>query len=215
MGYATTDLDTPDKILYILKREFGKHEKSARHLHQFKQETTEKESRFAGRIRRYVKNMAISEYEFDYYCIEFLKIASILQIQSCLYQHNPRTFSWAIRIAVEAENDRPAKSKNKETPLNNINESSAPVVKDNSKITNSIKELCAHIQQLTQQQQHQHKDRNQGSHREKLPNTGIVGVDGRIGYGVRGACFVCHQTGHSYVKCFKASPQDRHTILEL
>ena len=62
MGYATTDLDTPDKIFNILKRDFGKREKSARHLHQLKQETTEKVSIFAGHIRRYVKNMAVSKY---------------------------------------------------------------------------------------------------------------------------------------------------------
>ena len=112
---------------------------------------------FAGRIRRYVKNMAVSKYKFDYYCIEFLKIASLPHIQSRLDQRNPRTFSGAIRIAVEAENDRPAKSKIKETPVNSIHESSAPVGKKHSETTNAIKELCAQqlcvIQHLTQQHQ--------------------------------------------------------------
>ena len=48
MGYADKEVNTTGKILKILKNEFKKREKSARNLHQLKQDSTEKISIFAG-----------------------------------------------------------------------------------------------------------------------------------------------------------------------
>jgi hypothetical protein len=107
MGYADKEVNTTGKILKILKNEFKKREKSARNLHQFKQDSTEKISIFAGRIRRYVRGLGVRTKIFNKTCIEFMKIGALRQIQGRLYQRNPKSFARAIRIAIEAEEEKP------------------------------------------------------------------------------------------------------------
>jgi hypothetical protein len=88
--YAVADMNTPHKIFNILNSEFKKREKSARGLHQLKPDNNEKVSIFAGRIRRYVRGLG-----------------SIPPIQNRLHQRNPKTFSKAMKLAIEVEAKKP------------------------------------------------------------------------------------------------------------
>jgi len=109
MGYAEKELNSTGKIYKILKNEFKRREKSAKSLHLLKQEQTEKVSIFAGRIRKYVRGIGVKDHKFDHNYIEFMKVGVLPQIQSHFYQRNPRTFARAIRIAIEAEEEKPLK----------------------------------------------------------------------------------------------------------
>ncbi len=74
-----------------------------------KQDSTEKLNIFAGRIRRYVRGLCVRTKNFVKTCIEFMKIVALPQIQGRLYQRNPKSFARAIRIAIEAEAEKPLK----------------------------------------------------------------------------------------------------------
>ena len=74
-----------------------------------KQDSTEKISIFAGRIRRYVRGLGVRTKIFNKTCIEFMNIGALRQIQGRLYQRNPKSFARAIRIANEAEEEKPLK----------------------------------------------------------------------------------------------------------
>jgi Ni,Fe-hydrogenase maturation factor len=63
MGYAEKELNSTGKIYKILKNEFKRREKSAKSLHQLKQEQTEKVSIFAGRIRKYVRGIGVKDHK--------------------------------------------------------------------------------------------------------------------------------------------------------
>jgi hypothetical protein len=84
MVYSEQEVNSAKRIFKILKCEFKKREKSARNLHQLKQDTNEKVSVFAGRIRRYVRGLGDKGHNFDRNCIEFMKIGALPQIQSRL-----------------------------------------------------------------------------------------------------------------------------------
>ncbi len=96
MGYADQEVNTTRKIIKILKNKFKKREKSARNLHQLKQEANEKISIFGGRIRRYVRGLGVRTRRFDQTCIEFTKIGALPQIQGRLFQRNTKSFARAI-----------------------------------------------------------------------------------------------------------------------
>jgi hypothetical protein len=76
-----------------------------------KQDSTEKISIFAGRIRRYARGLGVRTKNFDKTCIEFMKIGALPQIQGRLYQRNAKSFARAIKISIEAEADKPNKIK--------------------------------------------------------------------------------------------------------
>jgi predicted RNA-binding protein Jag len=97
IGHAGKQLNATGKIYKILKNKFKRREKSAKNLHQLKQEQTEKVSIFAGRIRKYVRGKGVTDLKFDHNCIEFMKVGTLPRIQSQLYLRNPRTFARAIR----------------------------------------------------------------------------------------------------------------------
>jgi hypothetical protein len=84
-----------------------------------KQEANEKISLFAGRIRRYVRGLGVRTRRFDQTSIEFMEIGALPQIQGRLYQRNPKSFARAIKIAIEAEADKPNKIKSKN--INTVN----------------------------------------------------------------------------------------------
>jgi hypothetical protein len=199
MGYSDRDMNTTQKIFKILKQEFKKCEKSARSLHQLKQEANEKVSIFAGRIRLYVKEFGVKRHKFDRNCIEFMKIGALPQIQSRLYQRNPRTFARAIKKALEAEADKPPKSKPRVEVINNAEKTA----NDTTVIQNSIKELFNAIQTLTKQ--------TEGTTSGK---TVTAFVNKRMGNGDKGACFVCNKKGHRYMQCFKATTQQRQQLTD-
>ena len=157
MGYADKQQNSTGKILKILKNEFKKREKSARNLHQLKQDSTEKISIFAGRIRRYVRGLGVRTKNFDKTCIEFMKIGALLQIQGRLYQRNPKSFPRAIKIAIEAEADKPNKIKPKIENINNVE------IEVNSKeeFQQTMKELNNIIQQLKQKPDFTQRGMNQ------------------------------------------------------
>ncbi len=73
-------------LLKVLKGEFKNKEKSARKLHQMKQDVNEKLSIFVGRIRRYGRGLGVRHSKFEKNCIEFMKIGALAQIQDRLYQ---------------------------------------------------------------------------------------------------------------------------------
>ncbi len=56
MGYSEQEVNFTKRIFKILKCEFQKREKSARNLHQLKQDHNEKVSVFAG---RYVRGLGV------------------------------------------------------------------------------------------------------------------------------------------------------------
>jgi hypothetical protein len=89
-----------------------------------KQDSTEKISIFPGRIRRYVRGLGERTKNFDKTCIELMKIGALPQIQGRLYQRNPKSFARAIKIAIEAEADKPNKiesiNKTKIESINNV-----------------------------------------------------------------------------------------------
>jgi hypothetical protein len=198
MGYADKDMNTTQKIFKVLKQEFKKWEKSARSLHQLKQEANEKVSIFAGRIRRYVRDLGVKGHKFDRNCIEFMKIGALTQIQSRLYQRNPRTFMRAIKIAMEAEADKPVKGKPRIEIVNNTEKTS----NDNSALQNSIKELCNVIQNLAPKAEGTSANRTTS---REYTNT-------RMGNGEKGACFVCNKKGHRYMQCFKATQLEKQKL---
>jgi len=201
MGYADKDMNTTQKIFKVLKQEFKKCEKSARSLHQLKQEANEKVSIFAGRIRRYVRNLGVKGHKIDRNCIEFMKIGALPQIQSRLYQRNPRTFMRAIKIAMEAEADKPVKGKPRIEIVNNTEKTS----NDNSALQNSIKELCYVIQNLA--------PRAEGTSANRTTSREYTNT--RMGNGEKGACFVCNKKGHRYMQCFKATQLEKQKLDEL
>jgi hypothetical protein len=84
----------------------SRREKSARSLYQLKQDTNEKVSVLAGRIRRYVRGLGVKRRNYDRNCVEFMKIGALPHIQSRIFQRNPRSFARAIKVAIEAENRR-------------------------------------------------------------------------------------------------------------
>jgi hypothetical protein len=106
MEYTDEDVNSTKKIYKVLKREFKKREKSARSLHQLKQDTNEKVSVLAGRIRRYVRGLIVKRRNDDRNCVEFINIGALPHTQSGLFQRNPRSFARALKDAIEAENRR-------------------------------------------------------------------------------------------------------------
>ncbi len=79
MGYSEQEVNSTKRIFKILKCEFQKREKSARNLHQLKQDNNEKLSVLAGLIRRYVRGLGVKGHNFDRNCIEFMKISAFPQ----------------------------------------------------------------------------------------------------------------------------------------
>ena len=199
MGYADADMDTPRKLFKILNREFKKREKSARGLHQLKQDSNEKVSIFAGRIRRYVRGLGVSKQRFDHNCVEFLKLGSTPPIQNRLQQRNPKSFAKAIKLAIEAEAEKPMKLKQKVDTINQIDEVSNLGLIG---IQRSIQDLNNVIQQF----------KTGDKTPFKRDNRITIRADGRIGNGVKGACFVCDKKGHRYLQCFRATEQDKQKI---
>ena len=45
---------------------------------------------------------SVTKEDFDRNCIEFMKIGALPQIQSRLFQRNPKSFARAIKTAIEA-----------------------------------------------------------------------------------------------------------------
>jgi len=200
MGYADKEVNTTRKIIKILKNEFKKREKSVRNLHQLKQEVNEKISIFAGRIRRYVRGLGVRTRRFDQTCIEFMKIGALPQIQGRLYQRNPKSFARAIKIAIEAEADKPNKLKSKIENINNVNIE----IESKEEFQQTVKELNNIIQHLKQKPDAPHRGMVQQKNYSTFP----------IGNGVKGACFVCHKIGHRYMHCYNATPQQKQAITE-
>jgi hypothetical protein len=155
---------------------------------------------FAGRIRRYVRGLGVRTKNFDRTCIEFMKIGALPQIQGRLYQRNPKSFARAIKIAIEAEADKPNKIKTKIENINNVK-----IEIDSKEIfQQTIKELNIIIQQLKQKPDFTQRGMNQSTNYSTSP----------IGNGVKGACFVCHKMGHRYMQCYKATHQQKQAITE-
>lgn len=186
MGYAEKELNSIKKIFQILKNKFKKREKSARNLYKLKQEQTEKVSVFAGRIRKYVRGLVVKDHKFDYSCIEFMKIGALPQIQSRLYQRNLKTFAKAIKVAIEAESDKPNKIKPRIESANSVNEKAI-------ELQQSIKELCSTIQLISQK-----ADKTTELEREAEQTSS----NSRIGMKVKGACFIRGKVGHRFMACF-------------
>jgi hypothetical protein len=121
LSYTIEQLNTVDKIFRVLMNEFKKREQCVVNLHQFKQDLNEKVIIFASRIRRYVREMGVNDVKFDRVCIEYLKIGSLSHIQHRLQQKDPHTFERAVKIAIEAETEKAAKSKSKTAePINQL-----------------------------------------------------------------------------------------------
>jgi hypothetical protein len=68
----------------------------------------------------------------------------------------------------------------------------------------TIKELNNIIQQLKQKPDFTQRGMNQSTNYRTSP----------IGNGVKGACFVCHEMGHRYMQCYKATHQQKQAITE-
>jgi hypothetical protein len=159
MGYAEKEVNSTGKILKILKNEFKKREKSARNLHQLRQDSTEKISIFAGRITRYVKGLGVRTKNFDKTCIEFMKIGALPQIQGRLYQRNPKSFARAIKIAIDTEADKSNKIKTKIESINNVEIE----IDSKEEFQQTIKELNNIIQQLKQKPNFTQRGMNQST----------------------------------------------------
>ena len=175
LRYADDQVDTVDKIFRVLNQEFRQHEKFVVNLHQLKQDPNEKVCIFAGKIRRYVRGLGVSEAKFDRVCIDFLKIGALPHIQTRLQQRDPKIFLRAIRIASEAESEKTVKVKPKTETVNHV------AVTDNthiSTISEQLKELCALLTTQAHQPQYQRMT--------QPPKYG------KVGNGVRGVCYHCH-----------------------
>ena len=198
MGYSEQEVNSTKRIFKILKCEFQKREKSARNLHQLKQDNNEKVSVFAGRIRRYVRGLGVKGHNFDRNCIEFMKIGALPQIQSRLFQRNPKSFARAIKTAIEAEAEKPNKQKQKVDTINTITDT----IDESNNLQRTVQELNSVIHQLKKKLDETPQERTFTTHRST------------IGNGVKGACFVCHKQGHRYMQCFKATTQQQQAITD-
>jgi hypothetical protein len=198
MGYSEQEVNFTKRIFRILKCVFQIRERSARNLHQLKQDNNEKVSVFAGRIRRYVRGLSVKGHNFDRNCIEFMKIGALPQIQSRLFQRNPKSFARAIKTAIEAEAEKPYKQKQKVDTINTITDT----IDKSNNIQRTVQELNSVIHQL--------KQKLVGTPQERTFTTNCS----TIGNGVKGACFVCHKLGHRYMQCFKARTQHQQAITD-
>ena len=221
MGYRDSEINTTKKIFKVLKQEFKRKEKCVVNLHQLKQDSNERVSIFAGRIRRYVRGLGVKGHKFDRTCIEYLKVGALAHLQNRLYQRDPRTFTKAIKIAIEAEGEKIGKGKKMVSEnLNNMETKDLDASRMQEVQTN-LKELCNAIMQQTKQLQGMQPNRQQAG-QEMQPTRSYTYNDNKnrqtslqkVGNGVRGACFHCGFQGHRYFNCYKATDKDRQSITE-
>jgi hypothetical protein len=163
IGYSEQEVNSEKRIFKILKCEYKKREKSARNLHQLKQDTNEKVSVFAGRTRRYVRGLGDKGHSFDRNCKEFMKIGALPQIQSRLFQRNPKSFARAIKTANEAEAEKPNKQKQKVETLNTITNT----IDESDNLQQTVQELNSEIHQL--KQKFDESPRNEHSQQIAMP----------------------------------------------
>ena len=107
-----------------------------------KQESEEKISIFAGKIRKYVRGLGVRQEKFDQACIDFLKLGCLPNIKTRLIQLHPRTFQRALKIATEAESENAKVAKNKS--ISNMEITDAPEDQNQQK---EIARLCTIIQE--------------------------------------------------------------------
>jgi hypothetical protein len=99
-----------------------------------------------GRIRRYVRGLGVKGHNFDRNCIEFMKIGALPQIQSRLFQRNPKSFARAIKTTIEAEAEKPNKQKQKVETLITITNT----IDESNILQQTVQELNSVIHQLKQ-----------------------------------------------------------------
>ena len=198
MGYTEDETDTTEKVFRILKQEFKRHDKCAAGLYGIKQDSDEKISIFAGKIRKYVRGLGVQQEKFDHACIDFLKLGSLPHIKTRLIQLHPQTFRRALTIATEAESENNKITKNK--TANNIEVVDAT---DGPHIRNEVQRLHTIIQE---------QDRRIRNLSKPVPQTAYANIVTKVGNGVLGACYHCHQAGHRYQQCRQASGTDKRRI---
>jgi hypothetical protein len=72
LSYTVGQLDSVTKVFQVMLKEFKKREKCVAGLHQLKQDTNEKISIYASRIRRDVREMGVNAQKFDKISIDYL-----------------------------------------------------------------------------------------------------------------------------------------------
>jgi hypothetical protein len=72
LSYTVGQSDSVTKVFQVMLKQFKKREKCVAGLHQLKQDTNEKISIFANRIRRYVREMGVNAQKFDKISIDYL-----------------------------------------------------------------------------------------------------------------------------------------------
>ena len=142
MGYTTDETNTTEKVFRLLRQEFKRHDKCAAGLYGIKQESEEKISIFAGKIRKYVRGLGVRQEKFDQACIDFLKLGCLPHIKTRLIQLHPRTFQRALKIATESESENAKVAKNKS--ISNMEIIDAPEDQNQQK---EIARLCTIIQE--------------------------------------------------------------------
>ena len=210
-GYSKKQLNEPKYLFRVLRKDFKKREQHVDSLFQLKQEPQEKVSVFVGRIRHHVSHLGLKHKYVDRTCLRYLRLGALQFIQTRIIQRDPRRFSKAVKLAIEAELEG-GKGKPKarlieavtSMAINNKQREVEKQIEDLSTIVKEIKETQERDSfKRGQQQQYSHNRSDKDNNKYKAQ---------RAGNGIQGSCYFCHLPGHGFRQCRKATERDKETI---
>ena len=216
-GYSRKQLSKPKYLFKALRKDFKKREQHVDSLHQLRQGQQEKVSVFVGRIRHHVSHLGLRHKYVDRTCLRYLRLGALQYIQNRLIQRDPKKFSKAIKLAIEAEIEG-VKGKTKDRQTDSINtiqvaskqEIVNQQIADLNVIVREMKELQEKEHNRTPPQpqpQYNHYSRSQQQHNNSYKAQ-------RAGNGIKGTCYFCHVPGHGFRTCRKATSGDKERIEE-